>query len=275
MRIGALVALLCAITGGCFGRRPGEGRPSRGAIEAASYVSFEPPTDGVLAAEGGASPGDERGPGRFASRGEEKSFYAAAGGQRWYYLNLYYWAPTGTSSAKDTDTKDLWIREKVVEEYRGLRHWPDGKSVEAPPPKTTLECWQVGASSRTITIDNHKDFWKASDAWCAGEIHVTMTLQLGRLQVRDGKGAWSKPRAPYVLLRRDYGEDAGLAEGDAKFVPLEEEPVTVWEYSIPWSAYPGKVSRSTWDGMRVPELVLVRRFRAPLAVPAPVTTPDR
>ena len=217
----------------------------------------------------GAAPGDEHGPGGFVSRQEEKSFYPASGGQLWYYLNLYYWAPKGL------DTKDLWIREEVVEEWQDLRHWPDGASVASPPPKVTHEYWEVGASGRTMAIDNHKDFWLEADGWCDGAIAVRMTLQLGRLRIRKPGQDWARPRAHYVLDRCSYGDAKGLGEGNARFEPLDGRPVTVWAYRIPWSEHPNKLTRSAWQRLKVPDIEFVRREDAEPVARTPVTTEDR
>ena len=216
----------------------------------------------------GAAPGDERGPGGFVPRREARSFYSAGGGRLWYYLNHYYWAPAGLP------TKDLWIRAEVVEEFRNLRRWPDAAAVAGPVPKATREYWAVGASGRTVTIDNHKDFWLLTDAYCAGEIHVAVTLELGRLTVKGPKGAWAPASASYVLEHRTYGDGRGIGAEAARFEPLAGQPVTTWEYRVPWSSCPGRMTRSTWADLDVPAWVRVDR---PLAIPparSPVTTDD-
>ena len=217
----------------------------------------------------GAVPGDEHGPGGFVPRKEARSFYSGSGGQLWYYLNLYYWAP------ERAGMQDLWIKATVVASLKDLKRWPDSASVAAPASKTTVEYWQVGASGRAMSIDNHKDFWLAAENWCAGAIDVTMTLQLGRFQVKGPTGAWGKPRVPYVLDRRDYGTDAGLPEGSGRFEPLEREPINVWGYTIPWSTCPGRFVRSNWEGLRVPEIKLIRTQVPEPVRAAPVLTDDR
>lgn len=217
----------------------------------------------------GAAPVDERGPGRFVDRKEARTFYAAGGGRLWYYLNLYYWAPEGV------DTTDLWIKAVVTERFEELARWPDAAPVDPPPPKTTVEYWEVGATGRSMAIDNHKDFWLQSSDWCTGAIDVTMTLELGRVRIRDAKGAWIRPRAHYVLDRRDYGKGGGLAEGDARFEALAREPVTVWGYRIPWSSAPGKPTRSTWEKLDLPRLELRERRVVPRPDASPVLTEDR
>jgi hypothetical protein len=217
----------------------------------------------------GASPGNERGALGFVPRREARSFYSGSGGQYWYYLNLYYWAPVPSGG------KDLWIKAEVVAARKDLRRWPDGAPVSTPPAKTTVEYWQVGATGRAMAIDNHKDFWLASENCCAGAIDVTMTLTLGRFQVRGPGGAWSKPRVPYVLDHRDYGTDAGLRPGDGKFDPLEGEPVNVWGYTIAWSACPARFVRSNWEGLAVPEIRLVKRIEAARSTRPAALTDDR
>lgn len=199
-------------------------------------------------------------------RREARSFYSAGGGRLWYYLNHYYWAPPGLP------TKDLWIRAEVVEEFRALKRWPDATPVSGPPPKATMEYWAVGASGRTITIDNHKDFWLLADGYCAGEIHVAVTLELGRLSVRGADGAWGPSPTSYVLEHRTYGDGRGIGSEAVRFESLEGRPATVWEYRVPWSSCPGRFTRSNWDALRVPAWVRVDR---PQPTPrSPVTTDD-
>jgi hypothetical protein len=214
---------------------------------------------------GGAAPGDEKGPGRFVDRSPEKSFYAASGGQLWWYLNLYKWAPQGV------DLADLWIQEEVVEELEELRRWPDSTPVEAPPKKTTLESWEVGPTGRTKAVDNHKDSWLLAENWCAGAVRVSMTLRLGRLRVRGDDGVWTRSRTPYVLHRRDYGP--GAREGRPwSFEALATEPATVWEYRIAWSACPHRFVRSNWEALDVPALRFLRAEPLVADRPAPVVT---
>jgi hypothetical protein len=261
-RIAALaVSLLLAA---CAGRRHLTGRKPGDETAFATVPDVAP---FLCRARGrGAAPGGERGPGGFVPRADARSFYAAAGGQLWYYLNLYYWAPLGV------DPEDLWIRAEVVEELQDLRRWPDATPANGPAPKTTVEYWAVGASGRTTTIDNHKDFFLASEGWCAGAIDVRITLEVGRLRVRDAKGAWERPTARYVLERRSYGTKPGIGSANARFEPLTEEPSNVWAYRIPWSTFPAKLVRSAWEGLVVPELRLVRSSApTPRARPAVLT----
>ena len=156
----------------------------------------------------------------------------------------------------DLDRTDLWIRAQVVATFRDLRRWPDSAPVEPPPPKVTVEYWRVGPSGRTVVIDNHKDFWSVDDDWCGGAVGVEMTLQLGHVRVRDGRGAWARPTLAYVLDRRSYEPKAGLGSRNIAFAPLPREPVNVWRYDLPWSACPGRFLRSNWAEMRVPDLRL-------------------
>lgn len=232
----------------------------------------------------GVAPGDERGPGGFVPRREAKSFYSAGGGRLWYYLNTYYWAPTAL------ETDDLWIFADVVERFTDLRRWTDGApepvpASRTPAPKHTTEYWQVGRTGRAITLDNHKDFCLLDDDLCTGAIEVTVTLTLGRLRVRGPDGAWGRSKQPYVLEFRDYGDGRGLGVANARFTPLDDEPTTVWTYRVPWSSLPGRMTRSTWEELRVPTWTLVERrpSRRPTddgALPAapgataPVTTTD-
>ncbi len=230
----------------------------------------------------GAAPGDERGPGGFVPRREAKSFYSAGGGRLWYYLNTYYWAPEGLA------TDDLWIHAEVVERFADLRHWANGTpepvpEAKRPAPKRTVEYWQVGRTGRAITLDNHKDFCLLDDDLCTGAIEVTVTLRLGALRVRGEDGTWGSGRKPYLLAFRDYGDGRGIGVENTRFTALEDEPTTVWTYRVPWSSLPGRMTRSTWEELRVPTWALVERRppRAPTddgagpAVPdAPVTTTD-
>src|SRR5688500_7277339 len=97
----------------------GPARPCGGKEGAAGPAKDAAPPGGPCAKAPvrGAAPGDERGPGRFVAR-TDRTFYAAAGGRLWYYLNLYYWVP------EDLDRTDLWIRAEVVAAFRDLRRWP-------------------------------------------------------------------------------------------------------------------------------------------------------
>ena len=217
----------------------------------------------------GAAPGDEHGAPGFVPRREARSFYSGSGGQFWYYLNLYYWAP-GCA-----EIKDLWIKAEVVASRKDLRRWPDGAPVAPAPAKTTVEYWQVGATGRAMAIDNHKDFWLAAENCCAGAIEVTMTLTLGRFQVKGPTGVWSMPRVPYVLDHRDYGADSGLRPGDGKFEPLEGEPTNVWGYAIAWSSCPARFVRSNWEGLAVPEIRLLRRIEPERSTRPAALTDDR
>ncbi len=149
----------------------------------------------------GVAPGDEKGPGGFVKRRpelNEETFYAASGGQLWYYLNLFTWVP------EDLDPKGLWIREEVVETFSDLKKWPDGTDAKGPPAKTTVEYWKVGSPRRTVTIDNHKDFWLEAENWNAGKITVTMTLSLGCLSRHGADGSWAEPKEAYLLESRTY-----------------------------------------------------------------------
>jgi hypothetical protein len=183
---------------------------------------------------------------------KDRPFYAASGGQLWYYLNLYYWAP------KDVDPTDLWIRAEVVAIFRDLRKWPNASPVAAPAPKVTVEYWQVGASGRTVRIDNHKDFWLLAEDWCAGAIEVTTTLELGRVRAKGADGAWEKPKTAYVLDRKSYEPGAGIGAKNIAFDSMRREPVNVWKYVIPWSTCPARFVRSNWEDLRVPEITLCR-----------------
>jgi hypothetical protein len=243
-----------------------------------------PPTRADRQRGRGAAPGDERGPGGFVPRREAKSFYSAGGGRLWYYLNTYYWAPEGLA------TDEVWIHAEVVERFAGLRHWADGTPApvaepKRPAPKRTIEFWRVGRTGRAITLDNHKDFCLLDDDLCTGAIEVTVTLTLGALRVRGAEGAWGPGRQPYLLAFRDYGDGRGIGVENARFTPLEGEPTTVWAYRVPWSSLPGRMTRSTWEELRVPTWVLVERrpSRRPTedgvgptapGATAPVTTTD-
>lgn len=266
-----LLGLVLLLLGACAGRRPGADRSPEDetAFARASRAAATAAPHGPAGRRRGAAPGDERGPGRFVPRRDARTFYAATGGQLWYYLNLYYWAPEGA------DPKDLWIKAEVVEAMRGLRRWPDAAPAPAPAPKTTVEYWAVGASGRTMTIDNHKDFVLAADGWCAGAIEVTITLVPGRLRVRGGAGAWESPRTRYVVERRDFGAAVGVGEAGVRFEPLPAEPTTVWAYAIPWRTYPSKLVRSVWEGLPVPTLRLVDRIEPAAPTRAPVFTESR
>jgi hypothetical protein len=227
----------------------------------------------VPAPRRGASPGDERGPGGFVSRRDHgaETFYGASGGQLWYYLNLYYWVEKPTLS--EHGPKDLWIREEVVETVSDLRRWPKGDAVPAPEPKTTLEYWKVGVSGRTITIDNHKDFWLESADLSSGRIRVSMTLTVGRLERRGEDGRWRAPAEPYVLERRNYGPKTKSPPPALRFAPIAGEPVNIWAYAIEWNAAPAKFTRSNWIGLPVPEIRLESSEVPPR--PAPAVTDDR
>src|SRR5205823_1914953 len=157
------------------------------------------------------------------------------------------------------DTADLWIKAEVVETFAELKHWPDGADAKSPDSKTTVEYWKVGPTHRAVTIDNHKDFWLESEAWCAGRIGVTITLQLGRgVQLKGADGAFAATPKTYVLERRSYDPAAGHGASAIRWTPLEGEPVNVWAYAIPWSTCPNKMVPSHWVGMRMPEISLVR-----------------
>ncbi len=265
----ALAVLLSGCTAPCS-RLDWRCLDACGPADAAEASDVEGAATRALEPGRGAAPGDERGPGGFVPRRDARSFYSAGGGRLWYYLNHYYWAPSGVP------TKDLWIRAEVVEEFRGLRRWPDGRPVDGPPPKVTREYWAVGASGRTVTIDNHKDFWLLRDAYCAGEIHVAVTLELGRLSVRDAGGAWGAPSAPYVLEERSFGDGRGIGREAARFEPHPRQPTTAWEYRVPWASCPARMTRSSWAELEVPAWVRVDRplpARPPAPRP-PVTTGD-
>jgi hypothetical protein len=223
----------------------------RGARRAAAPGSTAARSSAALGP--GASPGNERGPGGFVPRGAAKNFYAAAGGRLWYYVNNYYWAP---ATAREPGT---WLKAEVVERFADLRRWPDEAPLDPPEPKVTVEYWLVGASGRTVEIDNHKDFLLRSDDYGAGAIEVSVTLTLGRVEVRDAKGVWGKPTASYVLERRNYGDDRGVGEDRTRFVPRETEPVTVWGYRVPWRTFPARLTRSNWEGLELPAWSLVER----------------
>lgn len=220
------------------------------------------------------SPGDERGPGRFVARGDARSFYAAGGGQLWFYLNSDYWV------RKDLDPTDLWIKTDVVARFVELRRWRDGAAVESRPPKFTHEYWKVGPSGRTVKLDNHKDFVLLSDGYAAGALVVEVALALGRLRERGPDGVLRPPRAPYVLEARDYGTDRGVGPDALHFEPLPGEPVTRWAYRVPWSSLPGPMTRSVWEGLRPPKWQRLEVGppphagpRVPHAPTAPATTP--
>lgn len=268
----ALALVACLAMGACAGRRDWPAWPSSDAGPVAR-PSANAAASAATAAPGGigqgAAPGDERGPGGFVPRREARSFYSGSGGQLWYYLNLYYWA------SDHVGAKDLWIKAEVVETFKDLKRWPDASAAVAPQPKTTVEYWQVGASGRAIAIDNHKDFWLAADNLCAGTIDVTITLQLGRFQVKTRDGTWGKPRVPYVLDRKDYGKEAGLGRGNGTFDPLDGEPINVWGYTIVWATCPARFVRSNWEEMSVPEIRLIRRVVPEPVRAAPVLTDDR
>jgi hypothetical protein len=199
-----------------------------------------------------------------------ETFYAASGGQLWWYLNLYYWVEKATLEARGTE--DLWIREEVVETVSDLRRWPKGEPVPPPEPKTTLEYWKVGASGRTITIDNHKDFWLEASDLSSGRIRVTMTLTVGRLSEHGKDGRWRAPAAPYVLERRNYGPKT-KPPAPLRFEPMPTEPVNTWAYAIAWDAFPAKFTKSNWIGLPVPRIALEKSETPPR--PAPAVTDDR
>jgi len=216
----------------------------------------------------GAAPGDARGPGGFVPRGALKNFYSAGGGRLWYYMNNYYWV----SSTAPED--DLWIKAEVIEEFQDLRTWPDGTAATAPPPKVTVEYWEVGPNRRSVRLDSHKDFCLLSDQYTAGAIAVQVTLTLGRLRVRAGDEGWEQPKEAYVLESRNYSKRDGIGADRARFDPLSTEDVTVWAYRVPWSTHPQRVTRSSWRRLELPTWELLeRRFPPGTAVPVPVVTP--
>ena len=208
----------------------------------------------------GAAPGNAKGPGDFVSRGAARNFYAGAGGRLWYYMNNYYWVPD------NTPREDLWIKAVVVEEFKDLRKWPDGRSVKGPEPKVTIEYWEVAPSGRTVWLDNHKDYVELADHYTAGSIHVSVTLTLGHLQVRDKRGAWNDPDEPYVLEERNYRKDRGIGAARTRFKALQSEAVTVWRYHIPWNTHPQRLTRSNWKRLGLPKWDLSEKRR-----PAPPT----
>jgi hypothetical protein len=201
------------------------------------------------------------------SRGRARNFYAGAGGRLWYYLNHYYWA--APSAPRD----DLWIHAEVVEEFRDLARWPDGRPVRAPEPKVTREYWRVGPTGRSVRVDNHKDFCLLADAYTAGAIEVRVTLELGRVRVADERGRWGRPREAYVLESRNYNEDRGIGAERTRFEPLRGFPVTVWGYRVPWSTHPERMTRSDWQGLELPAWRLIET-RAPPPPTTPATAPD-
>ncbi len=261
MRPRRLAVAACLCLAGCTGPQGPRGR-----VPYLDPDAGRPPTFADRQRGRGAAPGDERGPGGFVPRREAKSFYSAGGGRLWYYLNTYYWAPSGL------DTQDLWIHAEVVERFVDLRRWHDAApevvpASQVPAPKRTAEYWKLGASGRAITIDNHKDFCLLADDLCAGAIEVQVVLTLGRLRVRGADGGWEVAKKPYVLEHRDYGDGRGIGATNARFAALEDEPTTTWAYRVPWSSLPGRMTRSTWEELRVPTWALVER--RPSRVPSP------
>lgn len=214
----------------------------------------------------GAAPGNAKAPGRFVARGAARSFYAGPAGRLWYYMNSYYWV------SSTAPREGLWIQAKVVETFRDLRTWPDGKSAKPPEPKVTVEYWEVAPSGRTVWVDNHKDYVRLADQYTAGAIEVEVTLALGAVSVKDRRGAWEKPQEPYVLESRNYRKDRGLGTDHVRFKPLQDEAVTVWRYAIPWDTHPQKLTRSNWKRLTTPSWRLAER-RPPPKGPAPVVTP--
>jgi hypothetical protein len=152
--------------------------------------------------------------------------------------------------------------------------------VPAPEPKRTLEYWRVGATGRSVRLDNHKDYVRLEDAWCDGAVEIRVTLTLGRLSVRDAPSKeWRRSTEAYVLERRNYrgpGErdDRGIGPERTRFVPLAREPVNVWGYEIPWSTHPSPLTRSDWLSLVLPTWTKVETRPPPERAPAPVTAPD-
>jgi len=216
----------------------------------------------------GAAPGNKDGPGGFVPRGTMRNFYAGAGGRLWYYMNNYYWAPPTACLAS------LWIKAEVVEEFRDLRRWPDGRSVPGPEPKRTVEYWEVGRTRRSIRLDNHKDYCLLSDQYTAGAVVIRVTLTLGHVQVRDAKGRWGYPREAYVLESRNYSGGGGIGAENARFDALQGEAVTVWGYEVPWSTHPQRLTRSTWQDLELPEWSLLERRPPPPPPPRPRRRPS-
>jgi hypothetical protein len=229
-------------------------RPARSVAVADAAGAPEP----EAALGEGAAPGDTRGPGGFVSRGAARNFYAAAGGRLWYYVNSYYWAPA--SAPPD----DLWIQTEVVEEFTDLRRWPDGATAVGPEPKVTVEYWRVGSTRRSVRLDNHKDFCLLADGYTAGSIRVEVTLTLGRLEVRDARDRWGRPREAYVLASRNYSGGGGIGADRARFAPLPREAVTVWGYEVPWSTHPQRLTRSAWQRLELPAWSLLERRPPPV-----------
>ena len=217
----------------------------------------------------GAAPGTKDGPGGFVPRGAARNFYAAAGGRLWYYVNCYYWAP------ESAPVDDLWIKAEVVEAFRDLRRWPDGAAAASPEPKVTVEYWKVGSTRRAVRLDNHKDFCLLSDRYTAGAIEVEVTLTLGRLAVRDARDRWGPAREAYVLVSRNYSGGGGIGADHARFVPLQQEAVTVWGYRVPWSTHPQRLTRSSWGRLELPAWSLNERRPPPIVrAREPVVTPS-
>lgn len=215
----------------------------------------------------GAAPGNKDGPGGFVPRGSMRNFYAGAGGRLWYYMNNYYWvSPTAPR-------EDLWIQAEVVEEFRDLERWPDGRAVPGPEPKVTVEYWEVGPTGRSVRLDNHKDYCLLSDLYTAGKVAIRVTLTLGRVEVRDAKGNWDRPREAYVLESRNYSGGGGIGADNARFCALAGEAVNVWGYEVPWDTHPQRLTRSSWQRLELPEWTLLER-RPPPSAPGPVITPS-
>jgi hypothetical protein len=78
-----------------------------------------------------------------------------------------------------------------------------------------------------------------------------------------------------VLDRTSYAPKEGIGAAAIEFVPTEGRPTNAWGYSLPWSTCPAKLLGSHWEGMRVPEIRLLRsESPRPVATPA-VVTEDR
>jgi len=204
-----------------------------------------------------------------------RNFYTGHGGRLWYYMNNYYWV-SPRLVRNDLWVKGLWIKADVTETFGELRRWPDGSPVADPTAKTTVEYWLVGATGRTVRLDNHKDYCLLSDQYTAGRISVEVTLTLGRLEVMDKGGRWRRPRKAYVLEERNYSGGGGIGAERARFRSLSTESVTVWSYRVPWSTHPQRMTRSQWRRLPLPTWTLLARRRpAGGSIRAPVVTGAR
>ncbi len=199
----------------------------------------------------GPEPGSANDPGGFDENrgGGQFDPFTSSAGTLEFRLDVYFWIPRGHGPAGG-----LYVQSRILVFATGCKTQP-GTSLPCPNPRLTVEYFRLDGY-RTKIPDTHSSTFMTG--YCAGTVHVSFTLTLGALIVRDpNTGDWTSGAAYYRAAAYGYVPPAthttfGL--DNVHFTPLSRP--RRWYYQFNFDQCTGSPSRirCSWDRITRPRL---------------------